>query len=141
MIRILDPFSYAPIIEKADKLPVPGNYDFIIIDSATREVEPFLHSEDFCKVVTYKLLNKDTFDTYVFEESYYPFKNPRTEDFSAFLESYDYTFSEDDGIIGLRGHAEIFYDVLGGFAHPMLSFRPWSISKALQGYPEDLLPF
>ena len=141
MLRILDNFSYSPIIEKADKLPVPGMYDFIITDSATVEVEPFLHQEDFCKVVTYKLVNKDTFDTFVFEESYYPFKNPRTEDFSAFLESYDHTFSEDDGIIGLRGTAEIFYDVFGGFAHPVISFRPWSMSKALQGCPIELLPF
>ena len=141
MLRILDNFSYSPIIEKADVLPAPGIYDFLITDSATRVVEPFLNDEEFCKVVTYKLVNKDTLDTYIFEESYYPFNNPRTEDFMAFLESHDHIFSEDDGIIGLRGTVEIFYDVLGGFAHPVISFRPWSISKAFEGCPEELLPF
>ena len=140
MLRILDNFSYSPIIEKADVLPVPGIYDFLITDSATIVVEPFLNDEEFCKVVTYKLVNKDTLDDYVLEESYYPFNNPRTEDFIAFLGSHNHIFSEDDGIIGLRGTVEIFYDVFGGFAHPVISFRPWSISKELQECSEDLLP-
>lgn len=134
--------GYSPIITESDRLPVPGSYYALITDVTTHLIEPFYEEQETCLVVTYKLVNTTTLDVFEFEESYYPYKgNPRTEDFLAFLKAHGYDFTSDEDIVGLRATLDVVYEVLGGCVHPMISFRSWGISQALQGIPDEALPF
>ena len=134
--------GYSPIVKAHDNLPTPGTYYALITDFTMHLIEPFYEEQETCLVVAYRLVNTETLEVFDFEESYYPYKDsPRAEDFVAFLKSYGHDFTSDDDVVGLRATLEVVYEVLGGCVHPMLSFRPWGISQALQGISDEALPF
>jgi hypothetical protein len=139
---VLSKDGYSSIVKMTDNLPVPGRYYILITDAVTHLIEPFYEEQETCLVVSYKLANTETLEVFEFEESYYPYTdNPRTKDFLAFLNMHGYDFLSDDEIVGIKATVDIVYEVLGGCVHPMLSFRPWGISQALQGISDETLPF
>ena len=139
---VLNQNGYSPIVTETDRLPVPGSYYALITDTVTHLIDPFYEEQETCLVVEYRLVNTETLDVFEFEESYYPYNdNPRTEDFLAFLKTHGCDFTSDDEIIGIKATVNVVYEVLGGCVHPMISFRPWGVSQALIGMPDEALPF
>ena len=139
---VLSRNGYSTIVKQPDKLPFPGRYYALITDVVTHLIEPFYEQEETCLIVTFRLVHTETLEVFEFEESFYPYmNNPRAEDFLAFLRSRGYDFASDDKIIGLRATVNVVYEVLGGMAHPIISFRAWGIAQAIQGCSDEELPF
>ena len=139
---VINQNGYDPIITKFDRLPVPGSYYALITGVETQLIEPFYDEQETCLLVTYKLVHTETLEAFEFQETYYPYNNnPRAEDFLAFLKTYGYDFTSDDDLIGLKATLEVTYEVFGGMAHPVISYRPWGISQALHGITDETAPF
>lgn len=142
MKKILNDFSFSPIIEEVPSLPVPGRYHSLITDFETKLVAPCFDDQDMCIMVRYLLINVSTFDVYDFTETYFPYKgNPRTDDFIAFLEYHGYDLASDNEIIGLKSTIEIVHEFIGGYFHPIISYRPWGRPKCYPENPDQDIPF
>ena len=138
MKRILNSGSITPVIKNAKRMPYPGSYFMMILDAVTRAIRPVYPEQEHCLIVRFKLVNVDTFETFEFEETFSVYKgNPRTEDFLAFLECHGCDLMSDLDMVGLTGVVEVTSECLGGYMHPMISFRPWALSRAIQGYYDE----
>ena len=130
-----------PIIESTSKLPIPGRYYAMITDIQHHCIEPVYEDQEFCTVVTYKLVHEVTLDVYEFYEAYYPYNdNPRTNDFVAFLKTRGYNLTDDFELVGIRTTVDIVYEVLGSCIHPVISYRPWWISQQLSNCADETCP-
>lgn len=138
MKKIICPFENTPVIEDITSLPVPGSYYAVITDCETKVIEPSYKDQDTCLVVHYRLIQTDTLEIYDFTETFYPYKsNARTDDFLTFLKCHGYDFTSDDEIIGLRATVEVIYEFVGGYMHPVISYRSWGLSHALEHYSNE----
>ena len=141
MKRVYNLDSASPATKNAKRLPYPGRYYAIIYDFDTRLIQPLTQDEEFCLVVKYKLLNAETFDLFDFVETYSLYKgNPRIEDFEAFLARYGYDLTSDDAVVGVTAEVDVVNEYIGGYMHPVISFRRWGIDKALQAYGDETRP-
>ena len=124
MKKLLDSFGNSPVIEEVTALPTTGKYHAIINGCETREICPLDEEYETCLVVHYKLIKPDTLDVYDFIETYFPYKgNARTDDFLAFLQQNGYDFLSNDEIVGIKATVDVTYEFLGGYVHPIISFR------------------
>lgn len=141
MKRIFNFGSITPVIKHAKRMPYPGCYFMMIIDAVTRAIRPVDPEQEHCLIVSCKLVNADTFETFEFEETFSVYKgNPRTEDFLAFLECHGCDLMSDFDMVGLTAVVEVTNEYLGGYVHPTISFRPWALSRAIQGYADETRP-
>ncbi|MBQ1196940.1 MAG: hypothetical protein IIX44_11915 [Clostridia bacterium] len=139
MIQVFDRFTSNPIVQLCYSLPAPGLYHSVVTDAYTAIIHPFYGNEDTCLVVEYKLVNVSTLEEYIFKETYYPYRsNPRSVKFFSYLcKHFSVHYDEDEAIIGLREKVEINWDVLGGYAYPVVA-RRWFIDLP-QSYKENYL--
>jgi hypothetical protein len=140
MIIVLDRFTGDPIVQESPKLPTPGIYYSVIEDAYTAVINPFYkEEEDSCFVVKYKLVNVNTLEDYEFTETYYPYgSDPRGNKFFSYISKHcTVPYGEDEAVIGLREKLELNWDVLGGFAYPIVS-RRWFLELP-QAYKENYL--
>lgn len=139
MIIVLDRFTDNPIVQANHKLPLPGLYYSIIEDAYMAIITPFYKDEDTCFVVKYKLVHAETLEESTLTETYYPYRNgQRSSNFFNYLaKHFSARYNEDEAIIGLREKVEINWDVLGGFAYPIIS-RRWFIDLP-EAYKENYL--
>ena len=142
MKRILDVGSRTPVIKNVSRLPYPGRYHAMICGVETRIIKPLEEAEEFCLIVSYKLINSKTKEFFDFVETFNVYKgNPRVEDFNAFLAQHGFDTTCDDDIVGICADVEITNDYIGGFMHPVISYRPWGVAQAVQGLADETLPF
>lgn len=138
MKKLFNLGSLSPVIKNARRLPYPGTYRMVIADVETRAIKPVCPEQIHCLVVSFMLINVDTYESFDFVETYGVYKgNPRTEDFLAFLEYHGCDFLSDLDIVGLTAVVEVSNEYLGGYMHPTISFRPWALSRAIQGYYDE----
>lgn len=140
MIKIYDKFTGDPIITSGDNIPKPGLYYSIIIDAYIAPIVPFYKKEeDSCFVVKYKLVDVNTLKESEFTETYFPYdSDPRGDEFFSYLRKhFSVPYDEDEAIIGLREKLKISWDVLGGYAYPVVA-RRWFIDLP-QAYKENYL--
>ena len=138
MKRIYDVGSKTPTVKNVTPLPYPGRYIAMICDVATRMIEPLAENEELCLVVTYKLINVKTKELFDFVETYGLYHaNSRSADFKAFLTQYSCDLLSDDDIVGITADVDIVNEYIGGFMHPVISYRRWGIDKALQSYGDE----
>lgn len=140
MIIVLDRFTGDPIVQESPKLPKPGVYYSIIEDAYTAVINPFYKKEeDSCFVVKYKLVSVNTLEEFEFTETYYPYgSDPRGNQFFSYISKhFTVPYGEDEALIGLREKLELNWDVLGGFAYPIVS-RRWFLELP-QAYKENYL--
>ena len=121
-----------PIIKKAKNLPCPGVYRAIISGIQTRAINPLTQNEEFCLIVEYKLMNIKTHDFLDFTETYSVYKgNPRIADFEAFLSYHGCDLTSDDDIIGITADVEVVNEYIGGYIHPIISYRQYGVDRTL----------
>lgn len=140
MLKILDYFTGESIIHENAKIPTPGLYYSIIEDAYTAVIVPFYKKEeDTCFVVKYKLVDVNTLEESEFTETYFPYGNdPRGDRFFSYLHKhFTVPYGEDEALIGLREKLELNWDILGGFAYPIVS-RRWFIDLPKK-YKENYL--
>ena len=140
MIKVYDRFTGDPIIAETTPYPTPGLYYSIIEDAYTAIISPFYKAtEDSCFVVKYKLINAETLEKSEFVETYYTYKSdPRGDKFFSYLHKhFPVPYGEDEAIIGLREKLEISWDILGGYAYPVIA-RRWFIDLP-QAYKDNYL--
>ena len=137
MERIYDVGSGIPSIKNVKHLPYPGRYHAMIYDVCTRVIEP-LNEENFCMIVSYKLVHATTGDLFDFVETYNTSDtNTRVSDFVAFIESQGGSTKDDYNIVGIMADVDIVNEYIGGFMHPVISYRRYGIDKALQAYGDE----
>ena len=142
MKKVFDVGSRTPVIKNVSRLPYPGKYRAMICGVETRVIQPLEEAEEFCLIVSYKLINSETKEFFDFVETFSIYKgNPRTEDFNAFLAQYGLDTTCDDDIIGITADVYVTNEYIGGYMHPVILYRPWGISQAFQGCSDDELPF
>ena len=133
MKKIYNMDSMTPAVRNTRRLPYPGRYHAMVSDVQTRLIEPLASKEEFCLIVAYKLIHAETGESFDFTETYSVYAgNPRTKDFEAFLARYDRDFTSDDDIIGITADVDIVNECIGGFMHPVISYRPWGVAQAVQ---------
>ena len=140
MIKVYDRFTGNQIIPENIKHPQPGIYYSIIEDAYTAIILPFYKAEeDSCFVVRYKLISVDTLEESEFIETFYTYNsNPRGDQFFSYLHThFPVPYGEDEAIIGLREKLQISWDILGGYAYPVVA-RRWFIDLP-QAYKENYL--
>lgn len=140
MLKILDRYTGKTIVNENVTPPTPGIYYSIIEDAYTAVINPFYKKEeDTCFVVKYKLVDINTLEESVFIETYFPYgSDPRGDKFFSYLNKhFTVPYGEDEALIGLREKLEINWDILGGFAYPIVS-RRWFIDLP-QAYKENYL--
>ena len=140
MFKILDRFTGEPIVPENTKIPTPGRYYSVIIDAYTAVIFPFYKKEeDSCFVVKYRLVDVNTLEESEFTETYFPYgSDPRGDKFFSYLNKhFTVPYGEDEALIGLREKLELNWDILGGFAYPVVS-RRWFIDLP-QAYKENYL--
>ena len=121
---LMDYYEPTAVVEEVHPLPVPGKYMARINNAEMRVIEPYYKDQDTCIIVEFQLINVDTFESFTLIETYYPFKgNPRTDDFFEFVRRNIPDFENYDELIGIRANVEVMYEFLGGFIHPIISFR------------------
>ena len=128
MIETFDYFTGEPVIKKDIDFPLPGLYYSIITDAYMAIISPFYKNEDTCLVIKYNLVNVETLEECTFTETYYPYGgDPRGDKFFSYLHKhFTVPYGEDEAIIGLREKLKISWDVLGGYAYPVIA-RRWFI--------------
>ena len=137
MKRIIDAGSGIPSIKNVKHLPYPGRYHALIYDVCTRVIEP-LNEEKFCMVVSYKLVHETTGDLFDFVEIYNTSDtNTRVSDFVAFVENQCGSAIDDHNIVGIMADVDIVNEYIGGFMHPVISYRRYGIDKAVQAYGDE----
>ncbi len=142
MKKIFDVGSQTPVIKNVNRLPYPGIYHAMICGVETRVVEPLEEAEEFCLIVRYKLINSETKEFFDFVETFSTYKgNPRIEDFNAFLGQYGLDTTCDDDIVGITADVYVTNEYIGGYMHPVISYRPWGVAQAVQGLADESLPF
>lgn len=130
MINILDAYTGAPLVASTQHLPTPGMYYSVITGARMAVIAPFhTKEEDTCFVVNYRLVNVESFEEITFTETYFPYlSNPRSDRFFSYLHTcFPIPYGEDEAIIGTQEKVQINWDILGGFAYPVISNR-WLIS-------------
>ena len=140
MLKILDRFTGESIVYENAKIPTPGLYYSIIEDAYTAVIVPFYKKEeDSCFVVKYKLVDVNTLEESEFTETYFPYgSDPRGDKFFSYLNKhFTVPYGEDEALIGLREKLELNWDILGGFAYPIVS-RRWFIDLP-KAYKENYL--
>ena len=140
MIKVLDRFTGKPIVPENQRIPTPGIYYSIVEDAYTQVIVPFYKKEeDSCFVVKYSLVNVKTHEVFEFTETYYPYgSDPRGNKFFSYISKhFTVPYGEDEALIGLSEKLEINWDVLGGFAYPIVS-RRWFIDLP-EAYKENYL--
>ena len=139
MIKVYDRFTGESLIKRDTDIPNPGVYYSIITDACMAIISPFYKKEDTCFVVKYKLVSVSSLEESEFIETYYPYRSsPRSHQFFSYLHKhFSVPYGEDEAIIGLREKLEINWDVLGGYAYPVVSHR-WFIDLP-QSYKENYL--
>ena len=138
MKKIYDLESTTPTAKSIVTLPYPGRYTAMICNVETRMIEPLVENEELCLVVTYMLINSETKELFDLVETYGLYHaNPRSIDFKAFLDQHGFDLLSDDDIIGITADVEIVNEYIGGFMHPVISYRRWGIDKALQSYGDE----
>lgn len=139
MIKVFGRFTGEPIVHNFDDLPSPGLYYSVITDAYTEIITPFCTNEDTCFVVKYKLVNASSLEESKFIETYYPYRSsPRSDQFFSYLHKhFSVPYGEDEAIIGLREKLKINWDVLGGYAYPVVA-RRWFIELP-QAYKDNYL--
>ena len=138
MIEIFDYFTGEPLIKRGIDTPSPGLYYSIITDAYMAIISPFYKKEeDSCFVVKYKLVDVNTLEESEFTETYFPDgSDPRGDMFFSYLNKhFTVPYGEDEALIGLREKLEINWDVLGGYAYPVVA-RRWFIDLP-QSYKEN----
>ena len=141
MKRLFNSCSLSPVIKNAKRMPSSGSYYALIAGAETRVIKPCFEDLNHCLIVRYILVHTETHDVFDIEESYSVLKdNPRTQDFVAFLNHHGCDFSSEDDMIGLTAVVEVANELLGGYIHPTISFRPWALSRAIQGYADETRP-
>ena len=139
MIKLLNVNTGAPLITNDEILPLPGVYYSIVVDAHTAVIPPLYNDEDACFVIEYKLVSVDTLEECTFAETYYPYRsNPRSSKFFSYLRKhFCVPYGEDEAIIGLLEMVEINWDVVGGYAYPVVARRKFiDLPRA---YKEDYL--
>lgn len=139
MIETFDYFTGEPVIKKDIDFPLPGLYYSIITDAYMAIISPFYKKEDTCFVVKYKLISVSSLEESEFIETYYPYRSsPRSDQFFSYLHKhFTVPYEEDEALIGLREKLELNWDVLGGYAYPIVA-RRWFIDLP-QAYKENYL--
>ena len=138
MQRIYDVDLKCPSVKNVTHLPYAGRYHAMISDVQTRLIEPLAPKEELCLIVNYKLIHTETGDFFDFVESYGIYNcNPRTSDFEAFLAQYGCDLTSDDDIVGIMVDVDIVNEYIGGFMHPVISYRRCGIDKAIQAYGDE----
>ena len=132
MKKVYDMESMIPSVKNIKRLPYPGRYFAMICDVETRMIEPLVENEELCLIVTYKLINAETKDLFDFVETYGLYHaNPRSADFNAFLTQHGCDLTSDDDIVGITADVDIVNEYIGGFMHPVISYRRYGIDKTL----------
>ena len=134
--RIYDFESGVPSVKNVKRLPYPGRYHATIYDVCTRIIEPF-GKEEFCLIVSYILVHTKTGDKFDFVETYDLYNgNSRIADFEAFLNNKGFSTMSDDDIIGVFADVDVVNECIGGFIHPVISYRRYGLEQALQSCGE-----
>ena len=124
MIPVCCEYTGDRLIPQDVNYPLPGTYWSIITDARTTVISPFYKDHDLCYVVEYRLVNVETLETCYFVETYYPYgSNPRSDKFFSYIKKHLPFHEQDEEIIGTREKVEINWDVLGGYAYPVISKR------------------
>ena len=124
MIKIYDRFTGDPIIQENAKIPTQGIYYSIVEDAYTAIILPFYkEDEDSCFVIKYRLVNVDTLEESTFTETYQTYgNNPRSHKFFSYLNKhFTVPYGEDEALIGFREKLALSWEILGGFAYPIVS--------------------
>ena len=140
MLKILDRYTGEAIVHENANIPTPGLYYSIIEDAYTAVIVPFYKKEeDTCFVVKYKLVDVNTLEESEFTETYFLYgSNSRGDKFFSYLNKhFTVPYEEDEALIGLREKLELKWDVIGGFAYPVVS-RRWFIDLPKK-YKENYL--
>ena len=131
MKKIYNLESTIPVVKNAEHLPTPGRYSAIISDVETRMIEPLAENEELCLIVGYKLVNLETKEKFDFVETYGLYhQNPRSVNFEAFLNRCGCDLTSDDDIIGITADVEVVNEYIGGYIHPIISYRQYGINRA-----------
>ena len=138
MKRLFNFGSLSPVLRNTKHMPHPGWYKMLIADVETRAIKAVYPEQFHCLVVLFQLTNVDTGEAFDFSETYSVYKgSPKTQDFLAFLEYHGCDLLSDHDMVGLTGVVEVTNEYLGGYVHPTISFRPWALSRAIQGYADE----
>lgn len=130
MINVFDAYTGNPLVASTHPLPTPSMYYSVITDARMAVIVPFYAKDyDTCFVVKYRLINVESFEEITFTETYFPYlSNPRSDQFFSYLHKcFPVQYGEGEAIIGTQEKVQINWDVLGGFAYPVISQR-WLIS-------------
>ena len=138
-MKVFDYFTGESIVPEDIKYPEPGLYYSIVTDARMAVISPFYKKEDTCFVVDYKLIDVKTLEVCTFTETYCPYgHDPRGDKFFSYLDKhFTVPYGEDEAIIGLREKVEISWDILGGYAYPVVA-RRWFIDLP-QAYKDNYL--
>lgn len=124
MIKIVEEDGKNALVSECTVHPDPGEYLSVVEEAYMTVIEPFYGNNDTCFVIKYQLVNLKTFEVIHFSETYSMYKdNPRSEELFEYLQKNLPLHEQFEDLIGMREQLKITWEVLGGYAYPIVIDR------------------
>ena len=124
MIKIIREYDKKALASQCKVHPEPGEYLSMVENAYVTLIEPFYEDNGFCFVIAYRLVNIETLECSHFTETYGMHKgNPRSEYFFKYLEKNLPSYEQYEDLIGMREQLKITWEVVGGYAYPIVTER------------------